>query len=241
LLSLSEIVAKRTTTMAIVKVTTDAPDFGTAIGDHLLSWIVRQDGQDPHQDSSTIAGLDAFANLDALIASAERAGRVGSDLYLRLDRTGGVALTLSVDVTDPLGRSAHQVLDIPVYVPDPTPVITTFMVVRHTALNDRAVWIGIDSNTHDPAPGWTLAIRYRRAAGFLLPVTIRTFDIDSIVSVPNAAAVPKPVQTADQWIIRRIGTSGRFVMWVRSTVALQVSATLTNSTGQSAISQATST
>jgi hypothetical protein len=44
---------------------------------------------------------------------------------------------------------------------------------------------------------------------------------------------------ATQWMIRRVAGTGRFVLWVRATTPSIVSVTLTNSNGQSASRQGT--
>jgi hypothetical protein len=244
-LTLTEVSAQSTATAAIVKVTHDAPRRASQVGDFLLSWVKRQAGSDPDRDATTLSGVPEFASVGALIASPATAGYIGDDLYLRLPRTAGAALAVAVDLTDPLSRASHVLLDVPEFVPDPAPVITLFNLARHNTLLDRAVWIALDCNAPLPVVAereWTLSVSVRRRIGGLgLPPVSRTFSLSSVEAVASGGAVPGPADVATQWVIRRIAGTGQFVVWVRATAQSIVSVTLTNSGGQSATRQGTTT
>ena len=83
---------------------------------------------------------------------------------------GSAALSLSIDMADPLSRMTHRVIELPAYVAEIKPVISSFNVVRHNTFTDRAVWIGMVCNapaTLKPDHDWTLSLRYRPTTGLL--------------------------------------------------------------------------
>jgi hypothetical protein len=242
-LDIAEITNRRSATQAVLRIETDGPRDGTAVGDHMLAWVVRQGTGPLVRGSAPLSGLQHFASLDAMIAGTQAAGYVGTELYLRLARTGGAALSLTVDMVDPLSRSTHRVVELPAYVADVKPVISSFNVVRHNTLTDRAVWIGMVCNAPaslKPAHDWTLSLRYRPATGLLQTWTTRSIAVSAMPVVKTLAEVPTPAAFKGAWLATRVGKARQFVMWIRSTTALTVAVALTNSTGQSASQQATS-
>ncbi|MFS8050611.1 hypothetical protein [Rhizobium sp. BR 314] len=238
-LSLVEVAPRRSKTLAVVKVTSDAPRASAAIGDHLLSWMCRQGSAAPVAGSSTFGGLSSFPTLDGMLRSIEHAAYVGTNVFLRLDRTDGAPLALSVDVTDPLGRSTHGLLDLPPFVADPAPVISSFLLTRRQTILAPAVWIAMDTNAPEmlePGHDWTLQVRVR-PNNLLIPWTTRSFSVLGLLSVATESQVPSPAHTMDSMLARRLLGSGKFVLWIRASVAIAVGVTLTNSLGQSASQQ----
>ncbi|KAA1176985.1 hypothetical protein FP026_25825 [Rhizobium tropici] len=238
-LALTEIAPRRSLTLAVVKVTSDAPRASATIGDHLLSWMSRQGSSAPVMASSTFAGLPSFPSIDAMLGSTEHAAYVGADVFLRIDRTGGAPLALSIDVTDPLGRSTHALLDLPAFVADPAPVISSFVLTQRQNILAPALWIAMDTNAPETlAPGhdWTLQVR-SRPSNVLIPWTTRSFSVLGLPFVATESQVPSPAHTMDTMLVRRLLGGGRFVLWIRASVAVTVSVTLTNGLGQSASQQ----
>ena len=111
-LLLAEDAAASSLTVAVVRVVTSAPRRRKQIGDHTVSWLARPAGKPAVRRSVVPPELDDHPSIAAFVASGTVAGWIGGVLQLRLDRTGGEAVGLTVDVTDPLGRTAHAVLDV---------------------------------------------------------------------------------------------------------------------------------
>ena len=105
-LALAELVAHSTAAAAIVVVTTDAPRRATPAGDFFLTWVKRENGLEPVRGATTLSGIANFASVGALIASTADAGYVAGVLHLRLSRTAGAPLALSVDPRIRCSRAA---------------------------------------------------------------------------------------------------------------------------------------
>jgi hypothetical protein len=244
-LALAELAVHSTLTTAVVKVSTDAPHRAVPVGDFFITWVKRQVGAEPERGATTLSGMPDFASVAALMASSEGAGYVGGTPHLRLTRTGGQPLALSVDLKDPLGRTSHVLLDVAEFVPDPVPEISQFSVVRHNTPLDRAVWIAFECNAPSPVVPereWKLSASVRaQIGGIQRPIIQRTFNLSTVPAVASEGDVPKPRATTQQWMAARIAGTGRFVLWVRANFLSSVSVTLTNSNGQFVTRRGTTT
>jgi hypothetical protein len=239
-LALTEDTAGASATVAVAVVQTSAPRRDAAIGDHTISWSVRAPDGSLARGSVVPPDLEAYATVADFLASPDRAGYVGGYLRLRLDRVAGEPLALTVDVTDPLARTAHGLLDIAEFVPDPVPVIDAFQVARHTALLDQAIYVGFEINVPlppDPLRDWTILIRHRRAGVFFAPTTSRTVGVASMATIPTAADMPLPPGSPRQWLIRRVADTGQILFWARVGQPQVVTVVVRNSTGQSVSEQ----
>ena len=239
--TLADVAASRTVTRAVIAIATDAPHAAKRVGDHLVSWIVRAPDAPPERGSRTLAGLPLFADLPAFLASTETAGYATGAIYLKLSRTLGAPLALSVDLTDPLGRATHRLFDVPAFVADPAPTIANFRIEARGNFADHAAWIFFDSNaptSPDPSREWQLVLNFRRR-GFIGPHETQTFALSAIPTAASEGDVPTPADVMLGVVVRRIDGTGRFIVWIRS-FRLQVSVTLQNSTGETAIERGSS-
>lgn len=221
-----------TTTTALVRVTTGAPRAMTDIGDHTLAWVVTPLGAAPTRHYSTLTGLPVVGSVAALVAGTEPAAYVSSGgsalLYLRLPRASGQDLSLSLDLTDPLGRGTHVVQKVPGWLPDPAPKLVDFSLSR----SGGVVNISVETNVPippDPAREWTFSVATRPAT--LLPAPVTTeFAVSGIAPISDRNEMPNPAVVPDKHAIRRIG--GRILMWFRATAAQHVEIELENSQHQ---------
>src|SRR5262249_17477332 len=117
-------VAGTTSSASIIRVDTDALRSGSDIGDFRISWVVTATNIAPFRLASSLITIPEFASIAAFVAGTETAGYIATSLYLRLARVVDQALGLTVDVTDPLGRTPHASIAVPYAVPDPAPVIS---------------------------------------------------------------------------------------------------------------------
>ena len=227
-----------TATVAVVQVATTAQRLTTDIGDHSVSLVVTAPGVAEVRFQSSLVGLTVYADVAALVAGTDLVAYVqqGSSyiMYLRLDRTAGQALNVTLDLTDPLGRTARTTTVVPFALPDPAPVLTNLNVV-HVAPVVAGDFLGNVPTPADPARPWTLTIGLRV---FLPPgpVQTRTFKVPSIATIASAAAMPTPAANpAQQFMIAQVaGTNPRqFIFWVRTAVRLNVAVQLTNFDGAS--------
>jgi hypothetical protein len=240
--TLTEVATEASLTMALVHVATSAPRRHKAVGDHLLGWIYKPPGGTVTRGSAAVASLPGYDTMAAFVAGGEPAGFVSDQAYLRLDRPGGEALALAVDVTDPLGRATHVLLDVPVFVPEPAPVISNFTVEQSAVLINRAVYVGFDTNVPlppDPAHEWTVTVSMRVANLWFGPVSTRSFAISQLPEIPDAGAMREPSETPAQFVMCRVANSGRILGWFRASAQLQVGVKVENSIGQSATAEGT--
>jgi hypothetical protein len=214
-----------TVTTALVRVTTNAPRTTTDIGDHTLAWVVTAPGTAPARHDATLNGLPELGSVAALVASTEPAAYVMSALYLRLPRTAGQVLGLTLDLTDPLGRGTHLVQEIPAWTPDPAPKLSDLKLGR----SGGVVSISVQTNAPtppDPAREWTFAVGLR-AAVLPGPMTTTSFAFSGIQQIRAPGDMPDPAAVPDKYAIRRVGN--QILMWVRATVAQRVLVALENS------------
>lgn len=238
--SLIEMVDKRAAARAVVRVFTDAPRRGTAVGDHLVAWTVRVASGEPTRASMAVPAIPLFASLNAMLAAGVPIGFVGSDIYLSIARVNGAALTLTVDVTDPLSRITRKLLDAPAFVAAVVPVISSLSATRRNTLLERGVFVGMNTNAPSgpAAAGWSFLIRYSRADVFGTPWTSRTVNVDQI---PTIASVNDAATSGNRkWSIARIRKSGRFAIWIPSVAPLVIAVTLSNGAGRTASRQTSS-
>jgi hypothetical protein len=239
-LVITEETAAASLTVAVVTIQTSAPRRPKALGDHTVSWSVRAPDGSLVRGSVVPPDLDDHPTLAAFLAGADPAGYVGGQLRLRLDRTAGAALTLTVDVTDPLARTAHALFDVPEFVPDPAPVIDNLLVARHSTLLDHAIYVGFEINVPlppNPLRDWTVLIRYRRAGVFFAPTTSRSFGVASLPTIPAVADMPAPLDVAKQSLVRRVANTGTILFWAQVGQPQIVTVVVTNSTGQTVSEQ----
>ncbi|MEU6076033.1 hypothetical protein [Micromonospora sp. NPDC047074] len=235
-LTLSEVTDSASLTAAVVRVVTDAPAAPKQVGDHALAWVYRTASAAPVSRLRALPAIPTFGTLAGFIAGTASEGYVGGQLYLKLDRTGGEPVSVAVDVTDPLGRSRHALLDIPEFVPDPAPELTDVSVVRHTALLDRAVWFAVTTNVPlppDPAHEWNGTVTYRRAIGITVQATF-TFAISALPTITVVGDLPTPAVINAQHVVARIAGTGTIVGWFRATQPMRVRLAVANRAGQSA-------
>ncbi|WP_225821648.1 hypothetical protein [Streptomyces naphthomycinicus] len=219
-------------TTAVVRVDTDAVQRGSDIGDFSLAFTVTAAHTAPVRYRSSLSAVPGFSSASVFAGSGEPAGYVEDVLHLRLDRLDGQPLGLAVDVTDPLDRATHAVIDVPAHVPDPHPVVH-LVAVRTGGI----AHLSIDTNIPlppDPAHDWVLKVRTRRASFPVGPPTMRTFAVTGIPTVPTAAGMPDPLLDPADFAIGRIDGTARILMWLRAESALDVALQLTNSDGSSA-------
>lgn len=223
-----------TDTRAIVRVDTTAPRTTTDVGDHVLAWVISRPSAVPVRSFSALGRLPLFPTLAALAASTEVAAYVGPDtapgLFLAVERAVGESPSLTLDLTDPLGRQAHLVADVPAWAADPVPTLTNLNLVRAAGVVTLSVRTNIPQPP-DPARDWTLDVIMRRV---IPPLTVRTmsFSVASITAYDDVSDLPDPDILPAPAAIGRVGT--QVLMWVRSPVALRVVVRLTNSVGQAA-------
>lgn len=232
-LALTANVPGTTATVSVIRVDTDGLRRGSDIGDFAVSATVTATGQAPARFLSSLSTVPVFASLAAFAAGIELAGYVGGTLYLRLIRAPGQDLGLSVDVTDPLGRSTHAVIDVPGVVPEPAPVLSLAAARAGGILRLR-----VTTNLPlppDPAHDWHLDIGIQRLLQFPpTPPATRSFAISTIPTIPSEAAMPNPAFDPAPFEIRRVDGTGEIVAWARSAVGVRVGIRLTNSVGQTA-------
>jgi hypothetical protein len=233
-LTLTANVQGTTNTLSLVRLDTDAVRRGSDVGDFAVAYTVSAPGAAPVRNSAIALGqVPEYATAGALATSADAAGYVGDVLHLRLQRAAGQEIGLTVDITDPLGRSTHGVLTVPAAVPDPAPV-----VALTAARIGGVARLRIDTNVPlpaDPAHDWTLTVGTQRLFNFPpLPPLTRTFSILAIATIPNEAAVPDPAFDPAPYEIRRVDATAHIVMWLRAPVGIRVGVQLTNADGQSA-------
>jgi hypothetical protein len=234
-LSLTSNMRGSTATRSLVRVTTDAPHSGTEAGDHRLAFVATPFGGAPVRSSVPLAALPHFASVAGFMAEfgarGVAAGIVGTTIYLRLNRASNQRIGLTVDVTDPLGRGRHAVVEVPTNLFAPDPVLSNFTVGR----SGSVATISVDTNVPlppDPANDWTFRVTTRVAS---LPATTRTFDFSDIVAIRDADQMPDPATVSDTTAIRRV--DGRVLMWVRTSLRTTVVVQLINSDMQSTSAQ----
>jgi len=238
--TLTEETAQASLTMAIVQVATSAPRRRKAVGDHLVGWIYKPPGGAVTRGSAAAASLPGYDTMAAFVTDGAPAGYIGEQLYLRLDRTGGASLALAVDVTDPLARATHALLDVPEFVPEPAPVISNFTVEQSSVLINRAVYVGFDTNVPLPPNAlheWTVTLSMRVANLWFGPVSTRSFAISQLPEISSAAALRQPTDTPAQFVMCRVANSGRILGWFRASAEMQVGVKVENSIGQSATAE----
>jgi hypothetical protein len=230
-LSLTPNMRGTTATMSLVRVTTDAPHSGTETGDHRLAFVATPFGGAPVRSSMPLAALPHFASVAEFVAGGVTAGTVGTTIYLRLNRASNQRIGLTVDVTDPLGRGRHAVVEVPANLSAPAPVLSNFIVDR----SGDVATISVDTNVPlppDPAKDWTFKVTLRVAS---LPATTHTFAFSDIVAIRDAGQMPDPATVPDTTAIRRV--DGRILMWVRTRLRTTVVVQLINSDLQSTSAQ----
>jgi hypothetical protein len=231
-LTLTPNVAGTTATVAVVRVDTDAARKGSDIGDFALGCTITAPSLPPVRFSSSLPTVPDFPSAAAFSAGTETAGYVGGVLFVRLNRTPGQALGLAVDVTDPLARSTHAVIDVPPDVPDPPPVVT--LAASRLA---GIVRLRIDTNVPlppDPMREWELEIGTQPTGPPPGPPVTRTFAVSAIPTIAGPAGMPNPAVDPAPSQIRRVDGSGLILMWGRASTASRIAVRLTNSFGQSA-------
>lgn len=234
-LALAEVAGQATVTSAVVRVTTDAPLGPKQVGDHVLAWTSRTEASDPVNALIALSGIGSFGSVTAFLATPATVGVIGGQVHLRIVRTAGEPVALAVDITDPLGRSSHAILDVAEFVPDPSPQLSDVAVVRHTSLVDRAVWFRFTVNMTlppDPAHDWTGAITYRRDVGLGVTASV-TFGIAGLPTIASSGQLPKPALNNAQHVVARIDGTGTIVGWFRATVPMRVRIGVINSAGES--------
>jgi len=230
-LSLTEVSASSTLTAAIVRVTTNAPATPKQAGDHAIAWVARTPSTPPVSRLRSLPSIGQIDTLSSFVTGPASEAFVGGQLYLKLPRTQGEPVSLAADITDPLGRSRHVLLDIPEFVPEPDPVLSDVTIVRHTTLLDRAIWFAFTANVPlppDPAHEWQGGVTYRRSGGIFFPVTF-SFGISALPEIGAVADLSTPATTAAQHVVARLAGTGTVVGWFRSTQQMSVRVTVANS------------
>ena len=232
-LALSPNVPGTTATVAVVRVDTDGLRRGSDIGDFTIAVTVTASGQDPSRFLSSLATVPELATVAALVAGIETAGYVGGALYLRLARSAGQDLGLAVDVSDPLGRSTHSVIDVPGVVPESAPVVS-LAAARAAGILRLRVTTNVPLPP-DPARDWHLDIAIQRLLAFPpTPPATRSLTVSTIPTIASEAAMPSPATDPAAFEIRRVDGTGVILAWARSGVGVRVGIRLTNSIGQTA-------
>ncbi|HEX2036212.1 MAG TPA: hypothetical protein VHS99_18680 [Chloroflexota bacterium] len=226
-----------TQTRALVRLTTDAPRATTDVGDHTLSIVVERAGGTAERFSAPLVRLPLFPTAAALAASSEWAGYVGSapsaQLHLRLERNVDEALTVRVDLADPIGRARRVMLTVPASAPDPLPQIGNLTLQRQFGVV-LATWVANTPQPPDPGRPWRLAVTLRRAGFLGGPAQTRTFDVPDVPLIASLADMPVPEESPQPFAIAQIdGTAPRqFAFWSRAIVPMEVRILLTNADGQ---------
>jgi len=230
-LTLTPNAAGTTSSTSIIRVDTDALRVGSDIGDFGISCVVTATGTAPLRFASSLITIPEFASIAAFVAGTETAGYIGGNLYLRLARLVDQALGLTVDATDPLGRTTHASIMVPYAVPDPAPVIS---LAANRLLGIVRLRIGTNVTLPpDPAHDWQLHVVMQRVLPFPpIPPVSHTFSIASISTIASEAAMPNPVLDPAAFEIRRVDHTGLIIMWARSTMPVRVGVRVTNSAGQ---------
>jgi len=224
-----------TSTVSVVRLDTDALTKPTDAGNFTLSARVTRIGKAVKRVGlADLTAVPSVASTAVLAASATTpVAYVGGVLHLRVDRDPGEDVGLAVDVTDPIDRTTHVVVDVAAYVPDPAPVVT-LTAARAAGI----VHLLIDTNVTlppDPSRDWTLRIATKRVLPWPpTPPSSRTFLMSAITTIATAADMPDPLLVPDPFAIRRIDGTGEVLLWARSPFALRVGVTLTNSESTSA-------
>jgi hypothetical protein len=231
--TLSANVAGTTPAVSLVRVDTDALRRAADIGEFAIAATAPEPGGIAHRFLSPLGDLPELPTAAALVASSADAAYVAGLLHLRLARTPGQRLALTVDVTDPLGRSTHAVLDVPAQVPDPAPAVSLTASRAGGILRVR-----IMTNVPlppDPGHEWTLEIRIQRVIQFPpLPPATRTFGVSTIPTVPAPGAMPDPAFDPAPFEIRRVDPTDLVLFWARTPVPVRVGVRLTSPAGESA-------
>jgi hypothetical protein len=139
-LTLSANIPGSTETVALVRVDTDALRRGSDIGDTAVAPTAPA-ATPPVRFNRALGTVADFASVGDLLAASDPVGYVGGNLYMRLPPTPGQIIGAAVDVTDPLARSTHAVLDAPAELPEPLPV-----VVLTAKRGGGAIQLQIDTN-----------------------------------------------------------------------------------------------
>jgi hypothetical protein len=231
-LALTPNVLGTTATVSIVKVDTDALRRGSDIGDFAMAGVVSEPGTPVLRFSSSLGTIPEFSDVGGFASGSEEAGYVGSQLYLRLTRVAGDVLGLTVDVTDPLGRSTHAAIEVPAEVPEPDPVVS---LLANRLGNVVRMRIGTNVPLPpDASKDWQLEVGIRRLIQFPpSPPVIHAFAISTIPTIPNQAAMPNPATDPASFEIRRVNGTDDILMWFKTNVGVRVGVRLTNFSGSS--------
>ena len=232
-LTLTPNVQGTTDTVSLVRADTDALRTGSDVGDFAVAYTATAPGAAPVRMPAIALGtVPEYPTAGALAASADAAGYVGGVLHLRLQRAAGQEIALTVDITDPLARTAHGVVTLPAAPPDPAPAVAL------TAARSGGIGrLRVDTNVPlppDPAHDWTLTVSTQRLFNFPpLPPVTRTFSISAIATIPNEAAMPDPAFDPASYEIRLVDGTAHIVMWLRAPVGIRINVRVTNAHGLS--------
>jgi len=225
-------------TISIVRVDTSAPSWTTDIGDHTIALVAIAGAAPPVRFTGGLAAVPVVPTMAAFVGSAETVAYVREAaglVYLRLPRTAGDAIALTLDLTDPLGRSVHATLSVPFAVPESAPVIGAFNMTRAAGVLRGAFTINAPVPS-DLAKPWTLAIRVQRAIPPVLPSQTRSFDVADIPTIASPAAMPNPAPRPESFAIAQIqGTDPRQILfWLKTGAPVRVQIAASNAEGQTA-------